>query len=127
MLHKRAASLPRFTASDGCHLAEVIHPHNDGTAPGVSLARASLEPGQATSPHTLDFLEIYYVLSGRGVMHAGQESQEVSPESCVYLPPGVEQWLENTGNQTLVFLCVCHPAYDPKSDHLVEELEEVGK
>jgi mannose-6-phosphate isomerase-like protein (cupin superfamily) len=121
VLHKRASSLPSFIASDGCQLSEVIHPNNDGTAPGLSLARASLAPGQATEPHVLEFLEIYYVLSGRGVLHQDQQSIEVGPDSCVYLPPGSVQWLENPGEEPLVFLCMCHPAYDPEGDRLVED------
>ncbi|MEW5914146.1 MAG: cupin domain-containing protein [Thermodesulfobacteriota bacterium] len=117
MLHKRAASLPVFIASDGCQLAEVIHPQNDGTTPGLSLARASLPPGQATQPHVLEFVEIYYVLAGQGVMHLGQESQALGPDSCVYVRPGVRQWVQSTSpDEPLVFLCVCHPAYDPAGD-----------
>lgn len=46
MLHKRASSLPSFIASDGCQLSEVIHPNNDSTSPGFSLARASLAPAK---------------------------------------------------------------------------------
>ena len=118
MLHKKADHLATFTASDGCQLAEVIHPANDPTSPGVSLSRASLGPGKATSPHRLDFLEIYYVLQGRGVMHLDDQAQEIGPESCVYLPPGVVQWVENPGPGELVFLCVCHPAWRAEGDHL---------
>lgn len=117
MLHKNAGQLKVFEASDGCRLAEVIHPANDGTSPEVSLSRAWLPPGGATKPHRLDFLEIYYVLQGRGLMHQDGESQEVGPESCVYLPSGARQWLENTGHEDLVFLCVCHPAWRAEGDH----------
>jgi len=117
MLHKRADRVPTFQASDGCLLAEVIHPANDGTSPGVSLSRASLPPGGATKPHRLDFLEIYYVLRGRGVMHVDDHSQAIGPESCVHLPSGAVQWVENTGSDDLVFLCICHPAWRAEGDH----------
>lgn len=117
MLHKKASQLATFTAEDGCRLAEVIHPANDPTAGGVSLSRAWLAPGEATAPHYLDFLEIYYVLRGRGVLHQDEQAQEVGPESCVYLPPGSRQWLHNTGREDLVFLCVCHPAWRAEGDH----------
>ena len=121
MIHKIAPELPGFTATDGCTLAEVIHPAGDSTSPGVSLARASLPPGGATTPHYLDFLEIYYFLSGRGIMHSGRESCEVGPESCVYLEPGNTQWVENTdSNSELVFLCICHPAWNMEGDHPAE-------
>ena len=116
-LIKDAANLPRFRASDGCNLAEVIHPQNDATAPGLSLARASLGPQQSTSPHLLDFVEIYYVISGHGLMHLNGRPVEVGPDACVYVPPHTKQWLENTDPvQDIVFLCICHPAYDPAGD-----------
>ena len=121
MIHKIAADLPGFTASDDCILSEVIHPVSDRTSPGVSLARATLPPGQATTPHGLDFLEIYYFLSGKGVMHSGSETCEVGPESCVYLEPGSIQWVENVDpHNDLVFLCVCHPAWNQEGDHPAE-------
>ncbi len=115
---KDAATLPEFAASDGCILSEVIHPGNDFTDPGISLARASLAPGKSTIPHQLDFIEIYYVLSGSGIMHLNGESRQVGPDACVYIPPGTTQWLENPGqDESIVFLCICHPAYDPAGDH----------
>ncbi|MCB2226510.1 MAG: cupin domain-containing protein [Desulfarculaceae bacterium] len=117
MLVKRADALPVFTATDGCSLAEVIHPNNDATSPGVSLSRASLPPKGVTSPHRLDFVEIYYVLRGRGVMHLDGESAEIGPESCVYVPPGTVQWVANPGPGELVFLCVCQPAWSAEGDH----------
>ena len=120
ILHKNAASLPVFIASDGCILSEVIHPIHDGTTGQLSLARAALAPGKATHPHTLEFVEIYYVISGEGRMHLGEETTPVGADSCVYAPPRTRQWLENTSkDKDLVFLCVCHPAYDAQRDHLV--------
>jgi mannose-6-phosphate isomerase-like protein (cupin superfamily) len=117
MLCKHAPDAAPMTARDGCSLSEIIHPRNDPTSAGISLARAWLEPGQATKPHVLDFVEIYYVLSGQGVMHLDEEEQTIGPEDCVYVPPGRVQWLENAGQgQRLLFLCVCHPAYDPEKD-----------
>lgn len=117
-IHKNAAGLPFFEASDGCLLAEVIHPNNDDTRADLSVARATLPPGQSTRPHMLEFVEIYYVISGQGVMHLGEEEVQVEADSCVYLPPRTDQWLHNPSpDQDLVFLCLCQPAYDPAKDH----------
>lgn len=118
MLVKTASALPTFTASDGCRLTEVIHPANDPGVSGISLARAWLPPGGRTSPHRLDFVEVYYFLKGCGRMHVDQVSAEVGPEDCVYLPAGSVQWVENTSREKdLVFLCVCHPAWNAEGDH----------
>jgi mannose-6-phosphate isomerase-like protein (cupin superfamily) len=121
-IHKKAASLPFFVASDGCLLAEVIHPTNDGTRADLSVARASLPPGQSTRPHLLEFVEIYYVVSGQGIMHLGEEQVPVEADSCIYLPPHTVQWLQNTSqDQDIVFLCICQPAYDAAKDRPVLE------
>ncbi|MCF8031568.1 MAG: cupin domain-containing protein [Desulfarculaceae bacterium] len=117
MLAKQADGLEAFVATDGCLLAEVIHPANDSTSPGISLSRASLAPGKATSPHRLEFVEIYYVLRGGGRMHLDGEVRELIPDSCVYVPPGAVQWVENPGPEELLFLCVCHPAWSAGGDH----------
>ena len=118
---KQAAKLPDFQASDGCMLSEVIHPDNDHTAPGLSLARARLAPGESTKPHFLDFTEVYYIITGQGLMHLDDQACEVGPDSCIYAPPKTGQWLENTSqDEPIRFLCVCHPAYDPAGDHIIK-------
>jgi mannose-6-phosphate isomerase-like protein (cupin superfamily) len=117
-IHKVASKLPNFIASDGCVITEAIHPNNDSTIPGISIARAILPPAKSTKPHRLEFVEVYYLISGQGIMHLDDERFEVGPDSCVYIPSGVVQWLENPSPDVeIVFLCVCHPAYDPQKDH----------
>ena len=121
-LIKESADLPTFLASDGCNLSEVIHPDNDRTASGFSIARASIAPGQSTKPHYLDFVEVYYLLSGQGLMHLDDAVFEIGAETCVYIEPGTRQWLENPSqDQKISFLCICHPAYDPSGDHTLAQ------
>lgn len=114
---KKATELKTFTATDGSTIAEVINPSNDPTTEGVSLARAVLPPGASSKPHYLDIVEIHYVLKGRGVLHAGDWDVKLEPEVCVYIPPGTVQWTTNTGEEPLVFLCVCHPGWKARYDH----------
>lgn len=117
MLIKTSDDIPLFEAADGCLVAEVIHPRNDGTTPRVSLARATVRPGRSTRPHRLDMVEIYYVLEGRGLMFIDGESREVEAGQAVYIPVGAVQHIKNTGSGGLSFLCVCAPAYDRAKDH----------
>lgn len=116
-LHKHAPAVETFLASDGCTIAEVIHPRGDATVPGISLARAVLTPGMATQAHVLDFVEIYYIISGRGRAYLDDREITMGPEDCLYIAPGQRQWIQNTGAEELVFLCICSPAYDPQGDH----------
>lgn len=116
-LYSHALEAEPFTAADGCSIREVVHPARHASDPAVSLARAVVAPGKATTPHKLDFIEIYYVLSGQGLVHLDQDTHPLTPEACVYIPAGTVQWVRNTGDEDLVFLCVCTPAYDPAGDH----------
>lgn len=117
MLIKDSRKLDGFIASDASLIREIIHPKNDRTSPGISLALAELLPGQATKPHYLKpLVEIYYILDGQGVMHIEEETTDVFPGQAVYIPPGQVQFIENPGPEKLRFLCICHPGYDPEFD-----------
>ena len=116
MLIRDAGQLSSFQSLDSCRIKELIHPDRTGTHPGVSVALAEVDPGQGTVPHRLNVVEIYHILSGRGRMHQGEETSEVAPGQTVYIPSGMSQWIENAGDITLTFLCICHPAYDPGGD-----------
>ena len=67
----------------------------------------ALPPGQSIPPHYhTDFEEIYYVLSGYGIMTIGDERQEVSRGDVVYIPPLASHTLLNTGSVPLRFITV---------------------
>lgn len=127
VLIKDARLIPAFDSADGCAIQEIVHPGNDGTSQAVSLARAEVAPGRSTRPHRLDRLEIYFILSGRGRMHVGDETAEVSPDQAVYIPAGEPQFIENIGLAPLVFLCICQPAYDPAGDHVLDSDQPSGE
>lgn len=116
MLIKDSRLVPAFISKDNCAIRELIHPARDGASPGLSLAQAEVAPGRATRAHCLDRLEIYYILSGQGLMRVGDESAAVGPGQAVYIPAGERQFIENIGPAPLIFLCICHPAYDPAGD-----------
>ena len=116
MLIKNISTIKPFTASDGSLIKEIIHPENDGTAKDVSLALAEVMPGKATRTHKLSFVEIYYILSGTGLMHIDSETEQVRSGQAVYIPANSRQYIENTGSEVLSFLCVCAPAYDAQKD-----------
>ncbi|MBN2128078.1 MAG: cupin domain-containing protein [Sedimentisphaerales bacterium] len=110
-----------FVAGDGSLLRELLHP--DKTEPEVrySLAHATVPPEQATKPHRLANAEVYYVLEGFGVMFIDDESEPVEPGSTVYIPPGATQYIENTGDHELVFLCIVDPAWQPQDEEILED------
>ena len=44
-------------------------------------------------------------------MHIDEEYLEVGPDCAVYIPPQALQYIENTGNTDLKFLCIVDPAW----------------
>jgi len=92
-----------------------IRPLIDRTTSGItncSLAEETLPPGCAVTPHHhREIEEIYYIVSGRGLMSVGDETQEVEAGDAVYVPRGHRHTLKNTGNQPITLLVACGPAF----------------
>jgi mannose-6-phosphate isomerase-like protein (cupin superfamily) len=105
-------------AGDGSLLQELLHPDKADVKIRYSLAHAIVAAGQATKPHRLKTCEVYYILEGRGLMHTNEESLAVGPGTAIYIPPGVTQYIENTGGGELKSLCIVDPAWR-KEDELV--------
>ena len=92
-----------------------IRPLIDRTTSGItncSLAEETLPPGCAVTPHHhREIEEIYYIVSGRGLMSVGDETQEVEAGDAVYVPRGHRHTLKNTGDQPITLLVACGPAF----------------
>ena len=56
--------------------------------------------------------QVYHVLDGEGLMEIGDKSQVVRKHDVIYLPPGVEHAITNTGLTDLVFIVVTSPVSD---------------
>ena len=99
-----------FFTDERCHILETW---NDARDPGISVARARVEPGVTTELHVLDgVVERYLVTQGTGEMELdGQVTGLVGPGDFVYIPAGVPQRVRNTGAEDLVFYCICTPAW----------------
>ncbi len=116
-------NLPAFTAGDASVLREILNPAKAEELVGVqySLAHATVQSGSATLKHSLTSSEVYYILSGRGVMHVDVGQAEVGPGDAIYIPPGSVQFIENTGEKDLEFLCIVDPAWVPECETVLEE------
>jgi mannose-6-phosphate isomerase-like protein (cupin superfamily) len=68
--------------------------------------------GGATAAHYhVQAEELYFFTAGRGRMRLGDEERDVAAGDCVVIRPGTEHALVNTGEEPLVLLCCCAPAY----------------
>lgn len=71
----------------------------------AAIFDTSLGPGQSIQPHYhTDLEEIYYVLSGSGLLTIDDEQKEISRGDVVHIPPPAPHTLLNTGNVPLRFI-----------------------
>jgi mannose-6-phosphate isomerase-like protein (cupin superfamily) len=118
MFVKRLKDCRQFIAGDGSILRELLHPEKANIPVHYSLAYAKVQAGQKTRPHKLKSSELYYVTAGRGLMHIDQDSLGVGPECAIYIPPDAVQYIENTGNSVLEFLCIVDPAWKKEDEEV---------
>lgn len=112
--------LDSFITLDGSSIRELAGPAWT-PARNQSLAEATVPVGGATTAHyhrTTE--ELYYIVSGTGLMRVGEEERAVRRGDCVVIPPGAEHKLSNTGAEPLVLLCCCAPAYSDEDTVLTE-------
>jgi mannose-6-phosphate isomerase-like protein (cupin superfamily) len=62
---------------------------------------------------------VYVILQGEGTMRIDDETAPVKKGAVVYIPPQALQSIENTGKDSLDFLCVVDPAWRPEDEEVV--------
>lgn len=109
-----------FTTKDQSEIRELLSSRNSCIR-NQSLAEARVFPGGRTILHAHPKTEeIYYILQGTGRMQVGNETSTVGPGDAIAIPPGSPHTIQNTGEETLVFLCCCAPEYTHEDTRLME-------
>ena len=71
------------------------------------------QPMAYVAPHAHKIQEqVYHVLEGEGLMEIEGERRVVRRHDVIFLPPGVEHAISNTGLVDLVFLVITSPPDD---------------
>src|SRR3954453_9852952 len=71
---------------------------------GLVFRKRALKPGSAIGYHEQTEDEIYYVLSGRGIMTIDGKPIEVGPGTAVLTRPGSSHGLKQAGSEDLVIM-----------------------
>ena len=133
-----------FMAADLSEIRCLVDRANTGS-PSVSLAHATVALGAETVWHRLEATdEIYFVLSGRGLVSVGRRISGGGARRCRLDTGRYSARIRNLGPDPLEFLCACGPAYlrecDQRAgavadrsravttvgDHLVNRMREAG-
>jgi mannose-6-phosphate isomerase-like protein (cupin superfamily) len=115
--------LEAFTTLDGSTIREIAGVGGANSAPAdhQSLAEATVPVGGHTIAHYHRATEeLYFFTAGRGRMTVGEEQRDVTAGDCVVIAPGAVHGLVNTGDEPLVLLCCCAPAYTHEDTVLVD-------
>lgn len=120
ILIKDQSDCPEIIAGDKTILREIIHSRETGGKIRYSIAHAMVKPGESSVPHILKSTEVYYILEGEGVMFIDDKSAEVRSGQAVYIPSNAKQWIKNTGNSELKFLCIVDPAWKAEDEEVLE-------
>jgi len=108
-----------FYTEEGCHIVEIL---NDPSSPHISLARARVEVGKKPRLHALtSTTEVYHIIQGQGRVYIDGQEREVMPGDTVVIQPDIDQSIINTGQDDLIFLCLCHPRFDSSNYTDTEE------
>jgi mannose-6-phosphate isomerase-like protein (cupin superfamily) len=76
----------------------------------IVFRKRALKPGSGIGYHEQKEDEIYYVLSGRGVMTVDGKSFDIGPGTAVLTRPGSSHGLKQAGAEDLVILINYEPA-----------------
>ena len=118
-VQQRDEAVP-FITQDGSEIRELLA-HRNSAIRNQSLAEATLAPGQSTQAHYHPIAEeIYYILTGLGLMRLQNERRRVRVGDAIAIPPGQSHQMTNIGEEDLVFLCCCAPAYEPDDVVFIE-------
>ncbi|MGI9309112.1 MAG: cupin domain-containing protein [Gammaproteobacteria bacterium] len=100
-----------YLSEEGCYINELS---NDADDPAVSIAQARVAVGDTTAWHRLTgIVERYVVISGTGLAEVSEAAPlPVGPGDVVIVPAGSRQRISNSGQNDLVFLCICTPRFE---------------
>jgi mannose-6-phosphate isomerase-like protein (cupin superfamily) len=109
----------KVTAGDNSALRELLNPLKEDIKIRYSLSHAIVKPGEITYKHKLKNSEVYYILQGEGMMHIDNETEKVQTGQAVYIPPDSVQFIQNTGQSDLSFLCIVDPAWKAEDEEIL--------
>jgi mannose-6-phosphate isomerase-like protein (cupin superfamily) len=90
----------------------LVMPDNAGTR-HIDYRISMYQPMAHVKKHTHKVQEqVYHVLEGEGLMEIDGETRVVRKHDVIFLPPGVEHSIANSGINDLVFLVVTSPVTD---------------
>ena len=116
MILKEIDKLESFLGKEGTEIRQIFHPHNTLNGICYSIAHSKILPGKTSTPHKLKSSEVYYVLSGEGIIHVNDKTKKIHMRQSIFVPAFSKQYIENTGHADLEVLCIVDPAWKQEDE-----------
>jgi mannose-6-phosphate isomerase-like protein (cupin superfamily) len=98
--------------SPGAISKMLVRPETTGSRQ-IDFRISTYQPMSHVAPHTHRVQEqVYHVVSGEGLMELNGERSVMRPGDFVFIPPGVEHAIYNTGTEDLTFFVITCPPDD---------------
>ena len=108
-----------FITKDGSQIRELLS-HRNSHVRNQSLAEATIAPGCTTESHYHKVTEeIYFIMTGTGMMTIGDSKKRVRTGDAIPILPGQVHCIQNDGESELKLLCCCSPAYEHSDTYMV--------
>ena len=116
MILKEIDKLESFLGKEGTEIRQIFHPHNTLNGIRYSIAHSKILPGKTSTPHKLKSSEVYYVLSGEGIIHVNDKTKKIHIGQSIFVPAFSKQYIKNTGHADLEVLCIVDPAWKQEDE-----------
>jgi mannose-6-phosphate isomerase-like protein (cupin superfamily) len=106
-----AGSVPVFTGADGATIEELAGRSTGLTSHSVAIITHPVGMSTVEHHHTVAD-EVYYVQSGTGRIRINGETRAIGPGDTIMILPGERHKLWADGEEDLVLVVTCAPAYE---------------
>ena len=76
----------------------------------VIFRKRALHKGASIGMHVLTHDEVYYVVSGRGLLTVDDANREVGPDTAIFMHEGADVGIKQLGDEDLVIIISYPPA-----------------
>jgi mannose-6-phosphate isomerase-like protein (cupin superfamily) len=104
-------SSPRNERGDG-QVSHLLLAKGQFGSQHLCITWVECQPGSQQARHRhMTQEQVYVVVRGRGQMLLGEEDLEVGEGTMVFVPPGTEHAIRNTGSGLLVYVSATSPPF----------------
>ncbi|MDZ7760527.1 MAG: cupin domain-containing protein [Desulfovermiculus sp.] len=90
----------------------ILLQHEDIPGSNLSVTWVNIAKGSSQKPHSHYPEQSYIIIHGQGNIFIGNERTSVEKGDLVYIPSNVIHYIENTGDNSLIYISTATPSYN---------------